>query len=258
MKRLAVTLTFALVISPLRAATAPTSDPQAVAFAAKSIATMTGGGAITDVTLNANVIAISGSDRETGTGTFRAKANMQSRVDLVLSRGTLSEVRNVSSGGAAGAWSRNGGTPNAQAGHNILTDAAWFFPAFSSLAQFSNSNYTFKYVGPEKHNGVNTQHIQVTLVPPIAVPGVRILSTTDYYLDSSTLLPVAISFKTHPDKDMSRDIPVEVLFANYQSVGGILIPVHFQRLLNGSLVLDAKIASPVVNTGVSDSTFILP
>lgn len=251
-------LTIALIASPLWAATAPASDPQAVAFAAKSITALTGGTGVADVTLNASVIAISGSDRETGTGTFRAKANMQSRVDLVLSGGTVSEVRNVSSGGAAGAWSRNGGAPSAQAGHNILTDAAWFFPALSSLAQFANSNYVFKYVGAEQHNGVNTQHIQISLVPSTSLPGLQILSTTDYYLDSSTLLPVAISFKTHPDNDATKDIPVEVLFANYQSVAGIQIPMHFQRLLNGSLVLDATVTSPAVNTGVSDSTFILP
>src|SRR5439155_24580582 len=60
----------------------PTSDPQAVALATKSIAALTGGNPVSDVSLTGNVTWTAGSDIEMGTGTFLAKGTGESRVDL--------------------------------------------------------------------------------------------------------------------------------------------------------------------------------
>ncbi len=239
------------------AATAPASDPSAITLAQKSVAALTGGASVTDVTLNANVISILGSDNETGTGTFSAKGLSESRVDLNLSGGTRSEVRNIANSGPAGAWARNGGASTAYAGHNTLTDAAWFFPALSSLTQTANPNVVFKYIGQEQHTGVNTQHLQIFQAPPAGMASVQRLSTTDVYLDATTLLPVAVAFKIHPDKDMNTDIPTEILFANYRAVNGTQVPFHFQRMLNGGVILDVTVTSATLNTGLQDSSFIL-
>jgi hypothetical protein len=235
----------------------PSSDPSAVSLAQKSVAALTGGASVTDVTLNASVISILGSDNETGTGTFTAKGLSESRVDLNLSGGTRSEVRNIANSGPAGAWAKNGGASTAYAGHNTLTDAAWFFPALSSLTQTANPNVVMKYIGQEQHSGVNTQHLQIFQAPPAGIASVQRLSTTDVYLDAATLLPVAVAFKVHPDKDMNTDIPTEILFANYRSVNGIQVPFHFQRMLNGGVILDVTVTSAALNTGLQDSSFIL-
>ena len=79
------------------------------------------------------------------------------------------------------------------------------------------------------------------------------MSTTDFYLDSVTFLPVAIAFKVHPDKDMNTDIPMEIGFANYQPVNGIQVPFHIQRMLNGGVVLDLSVNSAVMNSGLAVS-----
>ena len=233
------------------------SDLFAVSLAQKSVAALTGGLPVGDVTLNASVISILGSDNETGTGTFTAKGLSESRVGLNLSGGTRSEVRNIGNSGPAGAWARNGGASTAYAGHNTLTDAAWFFPALSSLTQTANPNVVFKYIGQEQHSGVNTQHIQIFQAPPAGIASVQRLSTTEVYLDAATLLPVAMAFKVHPDKDMNTDIPAEILFANYRAVNGIQVPFHFQRMLNGGVILDVTVTSAALNTGLQDSSFIL-
>ena len=233
----------------------PTSDPQAVALAQKSMAALTGGTPITDVTISANVTSLLGSDNQTGTGTFQVKGVNESRIVLNLSETTVTEVRSFGNGAPKGAWTKNGGTPIPQAGHNTITDSAWFFPALSCLTQFPSSSYVFKYVGQEQHNDANTQHIQVSLLS--AVPNVARLSTTDFYLDPLSYLPVAVAFKTHPDEDMNRDIPVEILFANYQPVNGTQVPFHFQKMLNGGVVLDVVVTSAVFNTGLLDSSFTL-
>src|SRR5437016_3175072 len=104
MRRLAVALFLLVSVACAVAQVAQStslSDPLAVSLAQKSVAALTGGALVTDVTLNANVISILGSDNESGTGTFTAKGLRESRVDLSLSGGTRSDVRNLANGGPA-------------------------------------------------------------------------------------------------------------------------------------------------------------
>lgn len=230
---------------------AQSSDPTAISLAQRSIAALTGGTVITDVTITTNVISIYGSDNETGTGTFAAKGTAESRVDLNLPGGTRSDVRNLTNGLPAGTWEKNGGTATAYAQHNCWTDAAWFFPALSSLTQTASSNFVFKYIGQEQHGGLNVQHIRVFRVPAV------VTTVTDFYLDVNSLLPLAIGFNLHADNDMNTNIPNEIRFANYQIVNGAEIPFHFQQISNGSVILDVTATSAALNTGLLDSLFVL-
>jgi len=260
MRHLAVALLLsAVALCALAQTSQPTatSDAQAVSLAQHSLAALTGGAAISDVTLKANVTSILGSDNESGTGTFRAKGTSESRSDLALANGTLSQARSSQSNGPSGAWSKNGSTAVAEAPHNLLTDASWFFPALTCLSQYASSAYVFTYIGQEQHGGVNTQHLQVALVPPAGVTSIQRLSTTDFYLDPISFLPLAVDFKVHPDNDANIDIPVEILFANYQIVNGIHVPFHIQRMLDGGVVLDVSVTNAALNTGIPDSAFTL-
>lgn len=238
--------------------TAAVSDAQAALLAQQSAAALTGGNPIIDVSLNANVTSIFGSDNETGTGTFSAKGIMQSRVDLSLSGGTRTDVRSVTNGRPLGAWVNNGAASTPYANHNCWTDAAWFFPALSSLTQTANPNFIFKYIGQEQHSGVVTQRIRVFQINAQDNATLQRLSTTDFYLDMTSSLPVAAASYVHADSDMNIDIPTEVRFANYQAVSGIRVPFHVQQMFNGGVVLDATVTSVAVNTGLLDSSFTLP
>jgi hypothetical protein len=231
------------------------SDPVAISLALRSVSALTRGANITDVTLNASVTSILGSDNETGTGTFQAKGRRESRVSLNLSDSTRDEVRNAATGVPRGAWKKDNGTVTAFATHNCWTDAAWFFPAFSSLTQAANPNFVFQYMGQEEHGGVNTQHVQV--FQPSKGRLLQHLSIIDFYLDPASSLPLAIAFQAHPDKDAARDVPEEVRFADYQAVGGILVPFHIQRMLNGDVILDITVTSATFNSGLPDSMFTL-
>lgn len=235
---------------------AVSSDPQAVSLAQRSVAALTGGVAVGDVSLSATVISLL-DNHENGTGTLQAKGWGQSRVDLTLGSSAQSEVRNVSNGIPSGAWAKNGNPSVSYAQHNAWTDAAWFFPGLSSLIQTNNPNFVFKYVGQEQHDGVSAQHLQV-FQSPATSPDIRRLSRVDFYLDSVSLLPLAISFNTHADQDMNVNIPSEVRFANYQAINGIQVPFHLQRLLNGELILDVTVTSVSLNAGLSDNLFTLP
>jgi hypothetical protein len=228
------------------------SDPFAISLAQKSIAALSGGVPIIDVTLNTKVISVLGADNDSGTGAFQAKGIGESRVDLTLSSGTRSDVRSMAGTTPAGAWKENGAPARSYALHNCWTDSAWFFPAFSSLIQMGNLNSVFKYIGQEQHNGLNTQHIEVYQQGQF-----QALTTIDLFLDPTSYLPFAIAYNQHPDNDMNKNIPVEILFANYQSVGGVQVPFHFQRMYNGLVILDVTVTSVAFNTGLSDSVFTL-
>ena len=75
------------------------------------------------------------------------------------------------------------------------------------------------------------------------------------YLDSASLLPVAITFNLHPDVDAGTDIAAEVRFSDYRLVSGIRVPFHVQEFLNGGLVLDILISNVTVNLGLQDTDF---
>lgn len=227
------------------------SDATAVALAQKALAALTGGVNVSDVSIAANVT----SDNETGTANLLAKGIGYSRIDTNVGALTRSDVRNVANGNPGGAWVTNGSTATAYANHNCWTDAAWFFPALSSLTQTSNPSFVFKYVGLEQRGGTSVQHIQVFQLPSGMPTIFHHLSTEDFYLDAGTLLPSAVAFSTHPDGNAGTDIAVEVDFLNYQTVGGVVAPLHIQKFQQGSLLLDIQVSSVAVNQGLGVSLF---
>jgi len=241
------------------ASSAPFSDPRALSLAQKSISALTGGIPIRDVTLNATIISIWANKSQTGFGTFSAQGSRQSRVDRNLSGVTRSDVRSLNNGTPAGAWSTNSSPASAYASHNCWTESAWFFPGLTSLAQFANPAFVFRYIGIEQHGGVAVQHIQV--FQRDRQDKTRILqrlTTTDFYLDVNSLLPMALAFKQHSDTDVNTDLPIEIRFANYQQPAkGVSVPYHFQELSNGTVVEDVTVTSTALNTGLPANTFSL-
>ena len=257
MHRLAVVAVFLVAVSAVAQNPPPTSDPQAISLAQQSVAALTGGVAVNDITLNGNAISTWGSDNESGTAMLEAKGTAESRVDLNLSGGTRSDVRNITSGVPAGAWNQDGGSATAYAQHNCWIDAAWFFPALSSLTQAANPNFIFKYIGQEQHGGVSVQHIRVFQIASYDSGTLQRLSTTNFYLDVNTNLPLAIGARVHADNDMNTDLSTEGRFADYRPVNGIQVPFRIQKLLNGVVVLDVTITTAAYNTGLPDSVFSL-
>jgi hypothetical protein len=247
---------FALPTSAQQGPTAATQNPQAVALATKSVALLSGGGQIADITLTGTATRVAGSDTGSGTVTLKALGTSNSRMDLSLSDGTFSELRTGQSGAPQGQWLAPSGSYNSMATHNCFTDAAWFFPALSILTQLSNPNLIATYVGQETKAGVGVYHLQLSIQSPSDPTGLlEQLSAADVYLSASTYLPVALVFQTHPDNDALTNILVEVDFSNYQSINGVLIPFRVQKSLNGRLFLDITVQSAVLNSGLAQSVF---
>ncbi len=235
--------------------TVPTSDPQALAFAAKSITAMTGGNSISDVTLTGTVTWNAASD--TGTANLRALGTGESRMDLALSAGTRTEMRDAQTGVALGQWTNPNSSTGMSAYQNCQTDAVWFFPALGSLA--AGSNVVLSYIGQQTWNGTTVQHIQSYIYqsspPPIPGTTAQQLSTMDFYLDATTLLPVSVTFNAYPDNSTASPLLIEVDFSNYQSIGGVLVPMSIQRSSQGNVEVSVSVTNAALNTGLSLSLF---
>jgi hypothetical protein len=252
-------LPFCLLLIPFTAYSqqAALQSPQAVAFAAQAMAALSPTTQVSDITLTGTATRTVGSEVESGSITLKALGNPDSRLDLVETSGTRSEIRNNSTSVPQGSWITPDGVSHAMAYHNMLTDAAWFVPQLTVLSQLSNPNLIVSYVGAETRAGAAVQHlhfaVQSATVDPTGL--LQGLGAEDVYLDASTYLPVALTFNAHPDNDAGTNISVEIDFSNYQQVNGVQIPFHVQKFLNGPLFLDVTVQSAVVNSGIPPSVF---
>lgn len=253
---LALCTLFACVAFGQSATTGPASDPHALALAAQALVAL-GASQVNDVTLTGSVTRVVGPDEETGTFTLKALGLAQSRMDLTIPSGTLSEVRTNANGSPQGFWSLNG-VARPIANHNCSTDAVWFFPQLSVLgSQSLNPNSLITYIGQETRGGRSVQHLHYYVQGPASNPTDlgQHLSVEDIYLDSSSLLLVALAFNAHPDNNAAVDIPVELDFFDYRAVSGVNVPFRIQKIFNGSLLLDLTVQSAVLNSGLTNSAF---
>jgi hypothetical protein len=238
-----------------------TSDAQATLLLRKAVGALVSSGTLNDVTLSGTARRIAGSDDDTGTAVFKALASGAGRTDLSLSSGQRSEVCDLSST-PAGAWSGPDRISHPIAFHNLLSEPAWFFPAFAIGRRLTASGYVAAYVGHETHNGQAVEHISVSQVSsaqfPPSSPLLQRLTQVEFFLHSATLLPTAITFNIHPDNDAGLDIPVEVRFSDYRTVNGARVPYHVQKYLNNTLTLDFQADSVTFNAGLSATDFNLP
>ena len=144
--------------------------------------------------------------------------------------------------------------------HNCWAPAAWFSPA-ALLQALSGPGYSVANVAQESRGGVAVDHLEASLTAAgqrgRAAAVIRNLSRVELFLDSESHLPVAMAFNTHPDDDLTRDIPVEVRFSDYRSVSGGMVPFRIQRFLSGTLQLDVTVSSAAINSGIADSAFAL-
>jgi hypothetical protein len=247
-----------LIASAVVAQNPPSSDPQAVAFAAQSTQALTGGTSIRDVTLTGNVTWTAGSDTEAGTATLLAFGAGESRMDLALSGGTRTEIRDASTGIPQGEWFAPGDASGLFASQNCWTDAVWFFPVLGSLA--AGPNIILAYIGQENRNGETVQHIRTYVYQPVAYPASPTpeqLSTMDFYLDAVTLLPLTVTYNAHPDNDATTNISVEIDFSNYQPISGVNVPMRIQKYIQGTLTIELMLSSAAFNTGLPITNFTI-
>jgi hypothetical protein len=237
----------------------PSSNVQAIRLLQQALTALNSGTPTTDVTLSGTAEAINGSDDETGTATVKA-VGLESSVILALPSGTRSETRSSLNGQTFGTWKGADGVSHKMSLHNLLTEPAWFFPLFAVNRGLLQTSYTAVYVGRETRGDATVEHLSISQVFPLLPTGqsnpLQPLSQIEIYLDSSTLLPTAVAFATHPDNNELLDIPIEISYSDYRLINGVQVPFHVQRFLNNGLVLDLQFQNVTFNSGLTPSQFI--
>ncbi len=258
-------LTALLLIFPSLAASQQASAPapsstQAATLLTQSAAALTGGVALTDVTLSGTARRIAGSDDESGTAVLKATATGSSKLALSFASGNRNEVRANSNNSPTGSWSGPDGAAHPISYHNLMTDSG-LFPAFALSNLLASQNTVAIYVGQETRNGSTVIHLSAyQQLPGITGDNAVLpqhLSQVEIFLDPTTLLPASITFNIHPDDNALLDIPVQVDFSDYRPVNGAQIPLHVQKFLNNSLLLDFQFQNVSTNSGLSASSFSL-
>lgn len=143
-----------------------------------------------------------------------------------------------------------------------MTDSSWFFPALTLDKLVSSPVYVLSYIGPETRWGQTVVHLsvvqqfsQIANAPAQAIALLQHLSQMDFYLDPTSLLPVALRFNTHPDGNAMIDIATEVRFSDYRVVSGVQIPFDVQEYLNDTLAFDLGFSNVTLNSGLTNTNF---
>jgi hypothetical protein len=239
----------------------PGSDvkPGTALLLQRAYAALSAGNPLNDITLTGTARRIAGSDDETGTAVVKATATGASRMDLTLPSGQRSEIQNSSGASPAGAWSGPDGMSHTTAFHNLLTEPAWFFPAFLLARGLSASGYVANYVGRETKFSTAVEHLTIHQsffgLPADMTATFQHLSQVDLYLDSTTFLPIALGLNVHPDDNELLDIPIEIRFSDYRVVNRGQVPFHVQKFLNNGLILDLQFQNVTLNAGLTASSF---
>ena len=242
---------------PLVSQNTPASNAEGLSLLQRAAAQLVGGVPLNDIALSGTARRIAGSDDETGTVVLQATAAGAIHLDFSYPSGTRNEVKTAD---RTGEWTGPDGTAHEIAFHNLVNDAG-LVPAITLGRVLSSAHALVTFSGQETHDGQSVVHLKAGesfhAKRANTATLLQHLSEMDIFLDSSTLLPVAIDFNAHPDNDAGLDIPVEIRFSDYRAVSGAQIPFHVQKYLNNGLILDLKFESAAVNSGIAPETFQL-
>jgi hypothetical protein len=254
----------------------PQPNPQAATYIQQGLSALDGGLQVTDVTMTGTYTVTNASGTQSGTITLVATASGQGQSTVTLPSGTYSETRTISGGSASMTETGPDGVAHAISTQTALSpNPAWFCPALV-LTAASSSSYLSSYVAQETLNGEAVQHLAVWWLPgnssssssasATAAPFWQRATQHDMYLDSSSMLPVSMTFLLHPYNPKAPNQPytpypgsdldgvVQVIFSEYQVVQGRHVALQIQGTLKtaaGTVLSNIQISSVTFNTGVT-------
>jgi hypothetical protein len=208
---------------------------------------------IAQLTMSGHVQMRTESGLVDGTAQMTAGADGSSRIELDLPSTSRVETRSANGDAPTCQWSGTDGVLHDIALHNCLFPIVWFAPSLSLQPTLQSPKVGSVFVGPASSRGRAVNALQQRL---IVAPGRTSLATTKFIsnlsnstvvLDATMYLPVALTFAMHPDDDSSVTIPVEIRYSNYQTLGGVTLPSHIERYLNGTLQMSIDIDNVTAN-----------
>jgi hypothetical protein len=241
-------------LAPAQAAPAPPQrDPQAIAILQRAVVAM-GGSAPADSTATGTLSIVEGSSYQTGTIEIFTRGLKQTAESVSLPDGRRAVV--YSNGDAKETIGAESFNPPLEL---IVTDQCPDFPLPLLQSALSNRDAALRYIGAESLNGAAVQHVQLwnSFASKPRLQRLAPFSVRDVWLESSSGLPVKLAYSRRAAGGASPAIPLEVFFSNYTNVSGVLYPYEIKKSFNGSAWQTITIQNVSVNTGLTDSQFVV-
>jgi hypothetical protein len=131
------------------------------------------------------------------------------------------------------------------------------FPLPLFAAFLADPDTTLEYVGAESLGSVSTQHIWLTNTYA-SKRGLEFLgefSRRDVWLDTTTGLPVKLTYQRREARGRVAPIRVELGYSNWQMVRGVAYPFQIEKLWNGTPWASITIQSVAFQTGLTEADF---
>ncbi|HEV3481438.1 MAG TPA: hypothetical protein VGR97_03830 [Candidatus Acidoferrales bacterium] len=230
----------------------PARDPQAMLVLQAAIKAM-GGGAPSDSAATGSVNATVGSESQDGTVQIFTRATDQSSEAVSLPNLSQTTIYSHWMAGQV-----DGSTAQQQLTDQLAaTSQTALYPLPLLVGTLNNPDASLQYVGQETVDDAVTQHIRFwnTFASKPHLLPLAPFSLHDVWIDTSTGLPVKISFTQQAAAGRAFKTLVELNFSNYQQTSGFAYPYTIKKSLNGTPWLTISIQSVSFNTGLQYSQF---
>jgi len=232
-------------------AKAPVRDQQAIAVLQQSFAAM-GRTLPADSLATGTVTIVEGSNTHEGTIRITTRGHDQSLEDIT----TSTDHRIVVYSRLSATETKGGKTVAASFELSASSQSPDFPLPFIAWA-LTSPDAGAVYVGLEELNGEQLHHIRIynafASIP--ALQSASEFTIRDVWIDANRFHPRKIAYQRRRAGGAVPRIPVEVFFADYRNVGGVLYPFQIQKNLNGTPWTTITISAVQFNTGLSDTDF---
>lgn len=229
----------------------PQRDPQAVAILQQALAAM-GGSVPKDSVATGTVILVAGSTTENGTIRILTRGWDQSAEQLQMPSGNRTVVYSRGFGNEV-----HGATATSLQLELVATSQSPVFPLAILAGALSNSDVALQYLGLEALGGSSAHHIRFwnTFASNPKLQPFAEFTAKELWIDAATGLPRKLFYYRRAARGAAPRIPLEVFYADYRNVGGVLYPFLIKKSLNGTPWITITLGSVVFNAGLTDADF---
>ena len=232
-------------------------DPQAVGILAQAVSAAGGAtvlSTIRDFTATGQGTYFWPGGPYQGTVTVKGKGQGQFRVDATLPDGVHSWI--VNSGNIL-QKNPDGGTAPLPA-QNLAKPATITLPILHILLLLQDNSWSISSLGLVSQNGQLAQDICVQKVFPSGSDAGTARShftKTDFFIDPNSFAVLRVKDFAHSRTNDRGEVPHEMQFSAYQSVGGILVPFSITELIDGQETATMLLTQVTFNSGLTDLDF---
>jgi len=243
-----ILISFVASLPTFAAGTSTTGPGSALSLMAASFSN---GAPIGSVQLSGTISRSSGSSSDSGPITLTASADGSAKIGFQLSDGARTESQTAANATRTCQWSGPDGIVHDSSSSNCWPALVWFLPQISLQPglispSVSTSNALTQSTAAATVYVIQNQLITASVVKnPDAAAQIQNLSRTTLYIDAATLLPSVLDYEIQSDSGSTK-IAVEIRYSNYQHFGGLVVPGHIERYLNGGLEFAIDVAQATV------------